>query len=99
MNKTYPKEHQVLKLKKLVSQYVLKMHTETQNIITEENKTRSYKGDQALELERIISENIMKFHDDTQELIKQRAGVKSLHGLISNHITFMRKEATSLKLL
>ncbi|PWA37572.1 ankyrin repeat-containing domain, PGG domain protein [Artemisia annua] len=97
MKNKYPKERQVPKLKRLVSQYVLKMHTETQNIITEENKTRSSKGDQALELERIISENIVKLHDDTQELIKQGAGVKSLHGLISNHITFMRKEATSLK--
>ncbi|GKA49870.1 ankyrin repeat-containing domain, PGG domain protein, partial [Tanacetum coccineum] len=96
MEKTYPNEHEVPKLKKLVSQYVLKMHTETQNIIKEENKTRPSKRDQALELEKKISENIVKLHDDSRKLQKSGAGEKYLKGLISNHISVMRK-ATSLK--
>ncbi|GJW45061.1 ankyrin repeat-containing domain, PGG domain protein, partial [Tanacetum coccineum] len=96
MEKTYPNEHEVPKLKKLVSQYVLKMHTETQNIIKEENKTRPSKGDQALELEKKISENIAKLHDDSRKLQKPGAGEKYLKGLISNHISVMRK-ATSLQ--
>ncbi|GKC52054.1 ankyrin repeat-containing domain, PGG domain protein, partial [Tanacetum coccineum] len=96
MENTYPNEHQVPKLKKLISQYVLKMHTETQNIIKEENKTLSAKGDQALDLEKIISENITKLHDDTRKVMKLEAGVKVLHGVILNHIRVMR-EATRLK--
>ncbi|GKA19408.1 ankyrin repeat-containing domain, PGG domain protein, partial [Tanacetum coccineum] len=97
MENTYKNKQQVPQLKKLVSRYVLKMHTETQNIIKEENKTSPSKGDQALVLEKIISENIAKLHDDTRKVMKPaEAGVKVLHGLISNHIRVMR-EATRLK--
>nr|GFA22630.1 ankyrin repeat-containing domain, PGG domain protein [Tanacetum cinerariifolium]GFA22635.1 ankyrin repeat-containing domain, PGG domain protein [Tanacetum cinerariifolium] len=96
MENAYQNEHQIPKLKKLVSRYVLKMHTETQDIIKEENKTRSSKGDQVLELEEIISKNIVELHDDSQKLVKPEAEVKYLHGLISNHINVMRK-ATSLR--
>ncbi|PWA46427.1 ankyrin repeat-containing domain, PGG domain protein [Artemisia annua] len=96
MEKTYQNEHQVPQLKKIVSRYVLKMHNETHNIIKEENRTRSSKGDQALELEKIISENIVKLHDDSQKLSNPRAGEKYLHGLISNHISAMRR-ALSLR--
>ncbi|GKG51796.1 hypothetical protein Tco_0544434, partial [Tanacetum coccineum] len=53
-------------------------------------------GDQALELEKKISENIAKLHDDSRKLQKPGAGEKYLKGLISNHISVMRK-ATSLQ--
>ncbi|GKA99021.1 ankyrin repeat-containing domain, PGG domain protein [Tanacetum coccineum] len=95
MENTCKNEHPFPELKKLVSRYVLKMHTEAQNIIKEENKTRSSKGDQALELEKIISKNIVKLFDDSQ-IRKSATGVKTLHGLISNHISVMRR-ATRLR--
>ncbi|PWA49842.1 ankyrin repeat-containing domain, PGG domain protein [Artemisia annua] len=92
---TYPNEHHVLQLEKLVSRYVLKMLVETRNIRKDENKMRTSKRDQALGQENIISENITRFHDDTQKLIKRGAGFKFLHGLISNHISVMRGETRS----
>ncbi|PWA48173.1 ankyrin repeat-containing domain, PGG domain protein [Artemisia annua] len=95
LENTYPNEHRAPQLIKLVSRYVLKMHGETRNIMNEESKKRTSKGDQALELEKIISENTAKLHEDIHKF-KQRAEEKFLHGLISNHITFMR-QATSLK--
>ncbi|PWA61103.1 ankyrin repeat-containing domain, PGG domain protein [Artemisia annua] len=95
LENTYRNIQDVPHLKKLVSRYVIKMMVETRDIISEEKKTHSSKGDHALELEKIISENISKLHDDTQKVKKSAAGVKSLHGLIKNHISVMRKATHS----
>ncbi|GKC75264.1 ankyrin repeat-containing domain, PGG domain protein, partial [Tanacetum coccineum] len=93
--------NQVMHLKGLVSQHVVKMHLETQNIILQDNKTLSGKGDQPLEIQKTISEYIVRMSDETQNLIKYEAGkedqaVKQLQELIFKNINKMRG-AISLK--
>ncbi|PWA89816.1 ankyrin repeat-containing domain, PGG domain protein [Artemisia annua] len=83
----------------LVSQFLVDLQLDTQNIIKEENKTLYGKGDQALKLQKLISNHIVNFHDDIQKLIKQQPRedlARELPVLITNHINSMN-ESTNLK--
>ncbi|PWA86260.1 ankyrin repeat-containing domain, PGG domain protein [Artemisia annua] len=86
---------EVMHLKSLVSQHVVNMHLETQNIILQDNKTLSGKGDQPLEIQKTISEYIMRMSDETQKLIKYKEGEEDLavklQELISKNITTMHR--------
>nr|GEX07872.1 ankyrin repeat-containing domain, PGG domain protein [Tanacetum cinerariifolium] len=91
---------QVMHLKSLVSQHVVNMHLETQNIISQD-KNISGRADQPLEIQKTISEYILRMSDETQNLRKYEAGkedqaVKQLQVVISMNITKMRG-AISLK--
>nr|GEY73370.1 hypothetical protein [Tanacetum cinerariifolium] len=92
---------QVMHLKSLVSQHVVNMHLETQNIISQDKNTLSGKADQTLEIQKTISEYILRMSDETQNLRKYEAGkedqaVKQLQVVISMNITRMHG-AISLK--
>nr|XP_043622722.1 uncharacterized protein LOC122594311 [Erigeron canadensis]XP_043622723.1 uncharacterized protein LOC122594311 [Erigeron canadensis] len=98
-----------LLLKNLISESLVKMHVETQNIIkgapdsiSQDNKPISGKADQALELQKIISKSIVNMHDEIQKINEitvkedQEAIQLRLQNAISDHIGKLKTESQKI---
>ncbi|PWA38088.1 ankyrin repeat-containing domain, PGG domain protein [Artemisia annua] len=82
--------NEVPQLEILISEHLVKMHLETQNIIKQDNKAPQ-------ELQKLISEFLVKMHDGTQDIIRGEAGKdpQKLKDFIFYQTYDMRRRASS----